>query len=75
MKPLVEPILAPLSSDQSDGPDERTAQFVALTATINPNSEELAQTAAEVQAKVLNENGIVEEVHPPRLAVSIAPTQ
>jgi hypothetical protein len=61
MKLLVEPvILAPLSSECSDGPDEEGEKVLGTLST---------EEATELVASVLNEDGIVNEFHAPRLVV------
>lgn len=70
MKTLVEPIMAQLSfTPGDDGPTDESEKYLAeLTANIT-SPHQLAETAAEVAAKVLNSSGVVEEYHTPRLVV------
>ncbi|KAI6178219.1 putative 6-phosphofructo-2-kinase/fructose-2,6-bisphosphatase [Aphelenchoides besseyi] len=71
MPPLVQPVLAPLSSKfPDDGPDVSTLGFVELTETIK--HPEQVKEQAEVAANVLT-NGVVDVHHPPRMVCGSVP--
>jgi len=66
-KTLVEPATVPNGADEETVDEEFEHSVLSLTGTVP--ATQVAQTAANVAANVLNESGVIVEYHAPRLVV------